>query len=258
MQRTFVFHGVDSKTGTTMLTQSVAEWIAREYRQARVLFVSLNGRPGTEYTDSPEETMESLKIFLDNKLLSGKELMSGSKRGENLHVIGGISDFRQVRSFSPEAAEYFLENVEKDFDFVFVDAGNDLDNGLAIGALGRSKLRILVLTQQESMLARFEKLNPVYEKLEYAFSFTVVNKYRNDDPYDLSYISKRLSLPPEKLFPVTEALCARAAEAAHKTLLNFKEAKYKEDIGKLALQVLDRCGMEKPEGMKKKKWISFI
>ncbi len=258
MSRMFVFHGVDSKIGTTMLSQSVAESIARGNRDCKVLFVGLNGRPGTEYVDSAGESMESLKIFIDNRLLSRKEVLVSSKKSGNLYMIGGVADRKQARHFTPDAAMYFLDTVEEDFDMILVDAGNDLDNGLAIGAMERISTRLLVITQQETMLSRYEVLKPLYAKLGFSFYRTLVNKYQNEDPYDLNYISKRLAIPKEQLFRIGEVREARQAEAEKKTLLHFKDGKYSEEIEQTAELILAHCGIVRPEVAKRKKWISFI
>ncbi|MDD2484557.1 MAG: hypothetical protein PHQ50_06010 [Eubacteriales bacterium] len=252
------FHGVDSKIGTTMLCQSVAEWIAKEKKDHRVLLVSLNGREGSEYTDKAGASMESLKIFLDNRLLSRKELLESSKKSANFHLIAGVSDSRQARHFAPEAAVYFLDSVEDDFDVILVDTGNELDNGLAIGALERIKNRVLVISQQETMLRRYEIQKPLYKKLGFSFERTLVNKYQKEDPYDLSYISKRLSVSENELFQISESGEARQAEVVHKTLLSFKDSKYKEEIEQTAKAIIGNHAMTKKVEVKRKKWISFI
>ena len=70
----FVFHGADSKVGTTMISQSVAEIIAENLKDKRILFTSLNGRSNNQYVDRIGESIEGIKLYLDNKVLSKKEL----------------------------------------------------------------------------------------------------------------------------------------------------------------------------------------
>jgi len=258
LSQIFAFHGVDSKTGTTMISQSVAEWIAKENKECKVLFVSLNARAGTEYVDYAGQSMETLKIFLDNRLLSKREVMRESKRTENLHFIAGVIDEKMARHFSPDAAVYFIDNMQEEFDVIIADTGNDLDNGLAVGALERITNRLLVLTQQESILRRYERLKPVYDKLGFRFSRTIINQYIPEDPYDSEYIAKRNGIPKPELLKVEQSLFARQAEMEYKTLLSYKDSRYKEDIAEIAGAVMAQCGIRGADAPKRKKWISFI
>ena len=254
----FAFHGVDSKAGTTMVSQSVAEWIAREQKDCKVLFVSLNARAGTEFVDHAGQSMESLKLFLDNRLLSNKEVLRESKRTENLHFIAGVIDRKIARHFSTESAVYFIDNIRKEFDLVIADTGNDLDNGLAIGALERITDRLLIFTQQESILQQYERLKLVYDRLGIRFSNTIINKYIPEDPYDFDYISRRSGIPKAEFLKVEQSGFARQAEMEYKTLLFYKDSRYKEDIAVIARVILDQCGISGAETPKRKKWISFI
>ena len=241
-----------------MVSQSVAEWIAKERKDCRVLFVSLNARPGTEYVDHAGQSMEALKLFLDNRLLSKKEVLRESKRTENLYFVAGVIDGKMARHFSPDAAVYFIDNMQEEFDIIIADTGNDLDNGLAVGALERITDRLLVLTQQESMLKRYERLKPVCDKLGFRFSRTIINKYISEDPYDFEYIAKRNRIPKTELLKVEQSVFARQAEMEYKTLLSYKDSRYKEDIAEIAGAVLEQCGIRGADAPKRKKWISFI
>ena len=237
-----------------MIAQSVAEWIAGEHRDRKVLFVALNGKAGTEYRSKSGESIENLKIFLDNLLLARREVLESSKVTENFHFIGGIHDPRKARHFSPQNAVYFLDSLKDEFDVVIADTGNDLDNGLAVGALEKTAERFLLLTQHESMLKRTEALLTISTQMGLSFPHWIMNKYAADDPYDIPYIAKRVGLPVETCFRVEKSLYSRQAEREYRTLLQYKDGVFKADIARVGSYILQKSGIGPAETVKRKKW----
>src|SRR5665647_1130568 len=49
MDKLFSFHGIDHKVGVTMIAQSVAELIANERKDLKILLITLNGRKNAGY-----------------------------------------------------------------------------------------------------------------------------------------------------------------------------------------------------------------
>jgi hypothetical protein len=135
MSKMYAFHGADNKTGTTMITQSVAEFIADNLKDIKIMMISLHGRSGTEYVDRVGESIEGLKLHLSNRLLDFGRVIEGCRRSNNFYMLGGVESIGQVRSYHPDMATYLLESIENEFDLIFADTGNDIDNGLAVGAL---------------------------------------------------------------------------------------------------------------------------
>lgn len=258
MNRMFAFHGVDGKTGTTMVAQSVAETIAAADKGIKVMMVSLNGRSGTEYVDRIGESIEGLKMYLDNKVLSKKVLEESCKYTENLFLLAGVESLGQSRHYFPETAIYFLNRIEEEFDVIIADTGNDLDNGLAVGALERIPERFCILTQQESMLKRYESIEFLYRKLGIDFSCYVVNKYSDEDPYSLGYIRERLKISQKQLKKIQAVSYGRQAEMDYRTLLYYKDKIYNQDILEIANDILIKCRMNIIQEQRKKKWIPFI
>lgn len=251
------FHGADGKVGTTMIAQSVAEYIASNHKELKVIMVSMHGRSGTEYTDRVGESIEGIKLHLDNRLLNAEKLAEECRISENFYILGGVESIEQVRCFHPGMAVYLLESLEKIFDLILVDTGNDIDNGLAIGALEYIENRSCIITPQESVLSRFEFLKPVYVKLDVSFSSFVINKHLASDAYDLRYIEKRLQLENKGLFKISSSGYDRHAESDHKTLLSYKTAEFRKDIHALANHVLTQSHIPFINAGGKKKWIPF-
>ncbi|MGI6728149.1 MAG: hypothetical protein ACOX4P_06270 [Anaerovoracaceae bacterium] len=258
MNGLFAFHGVDSKTGVTMISQSVAETIAKYKKEVKVMHVSLNGRFNTEYVDQVGESIEGIKMYLDNKILSKKDLLQSCKYTNNLFMLAGVESPGQSRHYFPETANYLLDTMEDEFDIIIADTGNDLDNGLAIGALQRISERFCILTQQESMIKRYEKLEPLYNQLGLLFSIKIINQYSDQDPYRLEYIADRLNLCSDELIKVAKTGYGRQAEMDYRTLLYYKDENYKKDITQIADIILMKCNIDPIQKQRKKKWKLFI
>lgn len=258
MSKMYAFHGADGKTGTTMVTQSVAELIASNQKDIKILVVSLHGRPGTEYIDRVCESIEGIKLHLDNRLLDIRRLTEECRIGDNLYMLGGVESIEHVRGYHPHMAAYLLDSIESAFDLILVDTGNDIDNGLAVGALEYIKDNYCIITQQETILKRYERIKPVYEKLGIRFSTCIVNKYTHRDPYDLRYIGKRLCLKQENLMKVEASGYERQAESDHQTLLSYNNEQFSNDILLIANHILSRAQMVTIDHERKKKWMPFI
>ncbi len=250
----FAFHGVDSKIGTTMISQSVAEMIATDKKDIKVMHISLNGKRGTEYIDKIGESIEGIKIYLDTKVLSKKELLSACRRTDNFYMLGGVMSLYQARHYQPSAAIYLLESLADEIDLIIADTGNELENGLAIGGLEYIKSRCCLISQQESMLRRYEILLPIYKKLNISFNFYAVNKFGNKDPYGIDYISRRLSLQKNELQKIEMSYYGRRAEMETRSLLAYKNEGYIDDIRCLSDKVLSGFGIESIKHRGRKKW----
>lgn len=253
----FAFHGVDHKVGTTMLTQSVAEMISEYNKELRVMLLHLNGRPGLEYASSIGETVEGIKLYLDNHLLQNGEWIPSCKKSDNLYQLGGIKSVGLSRHFSPASAAYLLDVIADEFDLILVDAGNDLDNGLAVGALEGISNRYCILTQQESMLKRYEENKTLYEQLGFSFSGIIVNKFHKQDPYSLDYMAKRLDFELEKLEKVELTNKDRQAEMEYRTLISFGDSNYNADILLIANHLLTQCNLTPIQSKRTSKWKLF-
>ncbi|MGI6731422.1 MAG: hypothetical protein ACOX5F_05900 [Anaerovoracaceae bacterium] len=238
----YVFHGTDSKVGTTMLAQSVAEMISREKRDLKILMASLNGRISTEYVREDPPSIDTFKMHLDNHMINEKDFIKKCLYSDNLYRLAGVSNEMEERYYFPDTAKYLLETVAKEFDMIIVDAGNRIDNGLAVGALTEAKKIFLILTQQETALRRFEKTKEVYNGLGISMSYYILNKYQDVDPYSLAYIKERLDISRQLVYKVDYSRYSRMAEMDYKSLMDYKNDLFTRDIMELSNSILLESG----------------
>lgn len=241
-----------------MTAQSAAEIISFYHPNLKILLTAMNGRESSEYVRELPVSIDSMKFHIDNKMVSTDDFLKTCTHKGSFYIMAGISNETEARYYHPGMAGYFLEEVAPEFDLIIADAGNELDNGLAVGALSLSEEVFLVITQQESALRRYEKNRRLLDDLGVGIGAFVINKYCEQDPYGLPYLSDRLETGKEKIFKVDSAGWSRQAEIDNKTLLEYKNETYTLDIIALANYILNKIGIAEIQRQRKSRWKSFI
>lgn len=241
-----------------MIAQSVAEIISDSLPNLKILLIAMNGRESTEYIRETPVSIDTMKFHIDNKMITGEDFLRTCTHKGNLYIMAGISNEMEERYYHPEMAKYLLEEVAPEFDLVFADCGNELDNGLAVGTLSVSEEVFLVVSQQESVIRRYEKNRKILGDLGIGISILIINNYYEQDPFGLPYISSRLDIEKEKLLKIETADYSRQAEIDYKTLLEFKNEGYRKDILALANNILNKSGIKEIQRQRKSRWKSFI
>jgi hypothetical protein len=257
MSESFIFHGVDGKVGTTMVAQSAAEVLAELFPEKSTLFLALNGRRSTEYVREEAESLDKLKSRIESRMLAEEELAAHCANIRNLFILGGINNEEEERYYMPELASQLIALAERRFDFTVVDSGSRLDNGLAFGALSSSPRRFLVMTQQETLLARWEERKGLYEKLSVAPEAYILNHYMEKDIYPLEYVARRLGSGREKFHKIAFSYGGRRAEIERKTLRVTEDA-FAKDIVRLVDHITLGAAGRSEAGKRRRKWKSFI
>lgn len=259
MDNLFAFHGIDHKVGVTMVAQSVAELIASQNSNINVLFISLNGRKNCEYVREEVKTIDEFKLQLDSQMIISKDFLRDCSHKGNLYILAGLVNEQDERYYFPDSAKYLLESVSDCFKVIITDTGSELDNGLAFGGLSIAAKKYLVLTQLESNLSRYDQKISWVEKAKVKFDALIVNKFSEEDPHTMKYITERLYLDKNKLFKIQAAGYDRQAELQHKTLIEFKTDSYLEDISIIANSILQEVELPTIKVQRKNKlWKNFI
>ncbi len=118
MNNIVVFHGVDHKVGTTMIAQSVAEMIAREKQIYKVLLLFLNGRKSTDYIREEFNSIGQIKMQIDNRIISGKEIAKICRCHNKLYMLAGVGKPEEERCYYPDTAEFILNSLKNEFDLI--------------------------------------------------------------------------------------------------------------------------------------------
>jgi hypothetical protein len=241
-----------------MVAQSAAEMLADRCTDKKVLFAALNGRESMDYVREKTESVDAMKDRVENRLLNTSELQRLCVRAGKMYLLAGTVNEEYERCYMPENAVYILEAAAKLFDIIVVDAGNNIDNGLAVGAISVCGELFLVMTQQESILARWEKRQRIYERLRIVPDVYVLNRYFEKDIYPADYVARRCGKEGERFGRVRFVYSGRRAEIERKTLLNYPEDGFRADIARLAAPIAEHYGYAEQERKRKKLWKNFI
>ena len=185
------FHGGDNKTGTTQLSQTTAFMWGKLNKDKKVLMVSLNKKKSSEFISESCLSIETYRNIDEDSIFEKYRIF------DNCYFMAGPLLEWQERRYYPKDSLEILERAKNHFHLIVCDTGSDISSGLAIGALTMSDYNILVLTQEEETLLRWESLRDIYKKLNVDFTVTIINKYKFDHPALKDYIGNRLSLKGE-------------------------------------------------------------
>ncbi len=243
MKGVYAFHGCDSKCGVTMVAQSAAQQLAAANRDKNVLFMSLCGRRNNQYVRGNTISIDAFRDRISSSIGLKRCELEGSKLADNLYCIGGIDREDEGRLYFPEMTKDFLRNMSDQFDYIVIDTGNEMDNGLTVGSLMGAELNFMVLAQNDACLDRYRKLRKLYDALSFSFDAFIINKFRAEDAYKLDFIKKHIINSYKEVFTVCDTGMAFKAELERRTFTEMKVKKYSDCIGKVVARIERTSGI---------------
>lgn len=240
----FVFFGADSKVGTSITVQTIAENIATHSR-CSVLLLNLSGQPSVNYFDvSDILNLDTIKVKIINKVLQPRELIDTCYRKENLYILPTSKLISDMRHYHPEHIEYLVSLTSREFDVVLIDAGSNIHLGMCVGSLNSTNNKFLVTTQQDNARSYFEMVNDqVFSILDLSPKdfLLIVNKYVNAPGlYAPSQLADMYKTTLAGTLPYLEY--GWQAERDKCTLLAYGNNEYEKqisNISKLITELLD-------------------
>lgn len=172
-----VFMGADSKVGTTMICQSVAEVIANN-SSLKVGYFVLSDKKNDNYMQGAN-SLDLLKGKVTNDLLTKEDILDAMIKKDNIYLLAGISNLLEIRRYSLKHIEALLTMAADIFDVTIVDAGSNLDNPLTIAALKYTNNILMITSQAPASKNQFDTNSSILNNLmlnKESFML-VVNKY---------------------------------------------------------------------------------
>ena len=253
MGRIVTFHGMDHKAGVSQTALGTAESLAENYPYLKILLIHMEGRSGREYTPQIRESLETVRPYLQDRVLDGQEVGEKAQYKGNLYIIGGDENPGSAETYLPDMAEYLLSSFAQVFDVVVCDSGSELEHAMALGALFSADRLYYVLTQSELCFRRAEWLLPLYEKLGLAEGKFVLSRCDKNSPFSASYSIKRLQTDADHLFAVRASRKGTDAEIEGRSLYSYKESTYRRDVDVIAEEIVRMFDLAK--GGKERKWL---
>ncbi len=252
-----VFLGADSKVGTSMISQCIAEKLSSD-NDIKVLLAVLDGQPGMDYIHYNDNCVgiDTIKGKIAHQILSEEELENVCIKINRLYILQGTQTIVNRAHYHPEHIETFLELASQAFDIVIVDAGCNVELGMTIGALNSTQHRCLVSTQQSTCLKHFKLVkDQILSKLNIQDFVLIINKYmENNELPDKHELSRYYTAPIVAAVPYSEY--GWQAEIEQCSLLNFHELFYKDAISHITSFIEETLKIKKE--IKKEKKGSFF
>lgn len=250
----FVFFGADSKVGTTMVSQSVAELISNNHPALKILYVSMSGMPGVDYfSNTFIDGLDTLKVKLTNSILNIDEIISSCVNVKNgLFVLKGTESFTERRHYHVKHVENLLKLVKHEFDLVILDAGSNIELGLTIGSLRASNNKFLVCTQQNRVLNHYKSMEEqILSKLQINDFMLVVNQHIQNSSLLSDFEIAKEYKGSVYLTSVPYLEWGWQCEKERHSLLKHEDKKYTEAINMVSKVVLKKINISEEEKVKK-------
>ena len=179
MKQIIGFFGGDSQTGTTMIAWSFAERLSE--KGEKVLFIMGSGNDDhaiLKYEGG--HSMDELKPALRSGNVEKEDFLQCLEKKKQLWILPGVKNSLAAEQYLENTFDILLEHVQGEFDYVIIDGGSDVRQGLMISALHACTCRYFVVTQQAKGLYRFLRCR---ERLLMPLGLNgslILNKYRKD------------------------------------------------------------------------------
>lgn len=160
MTKRIMFAGGDTQTGTTMISMSVAEELAKQGR--KVLYVGIRTIGGADYLGDELESKGAMSL---------QELEMAVTECRGVDVLMGMRKSRYGTFFSEEDIGEILQAASGTWDYVIIDGGfllseekGNADSLIASLNNNAGDMEILVvITQQEKSLRRCRKWKSLHD-----------------------------------------------------------------------------------------------
>ena len=152
MKKVLTFIGADSKVGTTMVAQSVAETLVKN--KQKVLLVLASGEFGDDFISN--DTIGCIDELKGSSVLTTEDalnLINVNKNG--LSYVGGSKNIVEIKQFNPNVIDLIIGAVYREFDYIVIDGGHDLHMPLPIGSILYADELYYVFAPNEKAVKRF-------------------------------------------------------------------------------------------------------
>jgi hypothetical protein len=241
--------GADCKVGATMISQSLAEAMAKGHAGKKILMATLDIAGEEYFAAKGGKGLESLRAAIVSNVLTGADLKDAAAPHaelRNLLMLRGPATYAARRDFFPEHAETLIRAAAEEFDAFIIDIGANLQTGLAIGALSKSDRNILVTTQQEHAFACYEhRRRDLLIPLGIRLSYLALNKHMALAPLGgLGKAKERYGIGEGAAVPWSDY--GWQAEKERESLLHFGDKAFERGIAALLTDAAAFCGFEPP------------
>ena len=237
-----VFYGGDSQVGTTMTALALSEFLAKSGLQ--VLFLNFSPVPGNAYLPFvPPSSVDDLRAAFLDESLTAAELRQFLVNCRGVDILPGVRNWQSSRTFPEGSAAQLLKVAETEWDFILADGGCGVAGGLGVQALQCFEDAVLIVTQQEKTLARFQHQKEILAEKMPDQPLFLINKFNDSGAFYTLKQMKEILQCENRVLTVPYVPYGWQAESEHTTLLHFR--RFGKGIRQLAEYVEGRENAKK-------------
>ncbi|NLD20535.1 MAG: hypothetical protein GX663_09910 [Clostridiales bacterium] len=232
------FFGCMGDVGTSMIATSCAQDLAG-LRQ-RVLLIYASSHVGDDYVE--DDTRVSIDDLRRSDSISAEAVRAIIVKDTcKFHYIKTVREITQIKYFDPGVITNIVRAVGKEYDFILVDGGCDIQYPLTASALMAADKRFFIVTGTMKALRRFCSVRDVLfiPKGMYEDSHIIINRYdkKQDAVASSQQIQQRFGLP---CVEVPSVKGGARAETDGRTLLG--KGCYNQAIRNITIEIRGRRG----------------
>ena len=235
--KVITFLGPDHKAGTTSIAKAIAEAIAKDHPDKKVLFIDAEG----EYLGM---WRHGIKIETEEGSKDIASIIKMARQKDNLFAMTSCQAVDDL--FHPDMAEYFISSLKgsSDMDYIICASG-EIEHSMAIGSLLAADSIYIVFSHDqncESGLRRYEWMKALYEKLDLKIDGFILNKFNKMSAYSPWYIVQRLGIDESILYSIRTA--EQGQEKATFSMLGRDNPEFTKDIKSLVKTIIKEEAVE--------------
>lgn len=151
MAKVITFFGTDAKTGTSLISASMAQFLAKQEKQ--VLLINASSELGNDYVKG--EMPGCLDDLKQLSLIREEDVNMVTGKCGNISYISGVSNILEIRKYSTSTLIDLIGAISRSYDFIIIDGGYNIQYPLPVASLSAAGQRYYVITQNAKTVHRF-------------------------------------------------------------------------------------------------------
>jgi len=219
------FCGVNTQPGVTMISKSAAEVL--DQKGYKVIYIQADMNHNCDYSTADfSNSMEDIALAVSeakNEREKMNALMHNIYSEEGLHMMPGLKSSYGIREIDKKFLSDSCHILKKVYDYVIMDCGKNISQGLGKYGLTLCDALYIVTTQQSKSVNRIKRM--IYEVEEY-YPYDresiryVINKFNTAPVFPtVNEMSEILGCEKDRITTIDCIPYGWQAEAERKTLI---------------------------------------
>ncbi|MCI8608539.1 MAG: ParA family protein [Firmicutes bacterium] len=215
------FYGGDSQVGTTMVSLSTAEMLAKQGH--RVLFIGAGQEPAIPFLSvNVSSSADNLRWALQEEVIAEKELCQSLITSRNVDILPVAYDWNCDNFYEKGGISKLYQLMEMKYEYIVIDGGSDWERS-SIDTLRNCDLACVVVTQQAKSLERAQQRIRMTAMALPQNTCCLINKFQAPNLFGTGReVGNRLGFEEENILQVDYVPYGWQAERERVTLLNHR------------------------------------